>query len=119
MTKSSEPFFCQLCTLRKQQGVILELQENVGTLSAEVFQLKIVVEALLKEQEATVNAKSNMVSTRDCVSPWNVVAAKKKDNKGKGKGLVHALMSESSRSKNTTPGLKYSDSKKPLRACVK
>ena len=90
LTESSKPFLCHLCTSRKQQGVILELQENFRALS-----------------------------TRDCELPWNVVAAKKKDNKGKGKAPVSAQMSESSRSKNTTPGLKYSASKKPLRACVK
>ena len=77
------------------------------------------MEALQKEPKATVETKSSMVSTRDCELPWNVVAAKKKDNKGKGKAPVNAQMSESSRSKNTTPGLKYYDSKKPLRACVK
>ena len=115
LTESSEPFLCHLCTSRKQQGVILELQENVRALSAEVLQLKTVVEALQKESEATLETKSSMVITRDCELPWNVVVAKKKDNKGK----ISAQMSESSRSKNTTPGLKYSDSKKPLRACVK
>ena len=119
LIESSEPFLCHLCTTRKQQGVILELQENVRALSAEVVQLKTVVEALQKEPEATLETKSSMVSTRDCELPWNVVAAKKNYNKGKGKAPVSAQMSESSRSKNTTPGLKYSDIKKPLRACVK
>ena len=76
------------------------------------------MEVLQKEPEATLETTSSMVSTRDCELPWNVVAAKKKDNKGKGKAPVSAQMSESSRSKNTNPGLKYSDSKKPLRACV-
>ena len=87
LTESPDPFLCPTCVYQSQQKTILDLQDNVRVLTAELLELKATVAAL---ERSTPTAETNSAGGGQVRGggqdklPWNVVARGKKQGKGKG-----------------------------------
>ena len=121
LTESSDPFLWPTCVYQSQQKTILDLQDNVRALTAELLELKATVAAL---ERSTPTAETNSAGGGQVRGggqdklPWNVVARGKKQGKGKGStSTSKAYMPKGVSSGITAP--QSSEPSKPPRVQVK